>query len=876
MIITDLTVSGIGRFDTPHRLAGLGPGLNVLAAPNETGKSTLLAALLAVFREKHTASGQGIEALATQGADLAARVDVSLDAGGTQWRIVKSFLRQKRAELWREGRLLAQNTEADEQIWSLAGIRPLNQRTLAPSALDLLWVVQGTSAGVPQPDGTAAETLQAAVQSQAGSLAGAGLARTLLARLDQLLSASRTETGRVKVGSPLRQAMDEAERLRTRLQELKAEAEALDRVRSDLGRIRQQISRDGDPAVRAGLVQQAETTAQALQQAASAASKLATARAACDSARILAEAAGAALARAEADAARLSALEQAREAADAALATAAAIEQTAQAELVAAEAQATEATARLEAVRAAARRTELTAAREAAASRVAAGEAALERARARAAQLEAVTRTVQELAAAAAAEPQLGAIEAAVVRAQAAINATSARLTVTLEPGHDGRLLLDGAVPAGGPVAVARPMRIDVAGVGRVEIEPPAGGSTAVADLDQAQAALADLLRSAGVASATALRAAAGQAREARAALAALKADGGPGPEQAALALDTAQAELGALDQQLAALPPLEPGQPALSFADAETAALAATRRREAALTAQAAARATRTAAQARAGQAQAELEGELARANGAARASAITAAQADTTARTAAFDEARRAQDEAAAAAAAAGDATVLAGRLERQQQAVASLDATLAQARQDEARLEGRLAAAGDAGSDEEIARIDEQLAAADARLQALEAAEAADRLLRATVAEAVAEADHQLVAPVVEAVQPYLDLVFPDARVAVGTDLEVKGLDRALAEPFGQLSMGTREQLGVLARLALADLLDHGPGAPLPVILDDALGHTDAARLEAMYDALHRAARTRQVIVLGCHEQALRALGGRTLTLERSEPA
>jgi uncharacterized protein YhaN len=74
---------------------------------------------------------------------------------------------------------------------------------------------------------------------------------------------------------------------------------------------------------------------------------------------------------------------------------------------------------------------------------------------------------------------------------------------------------------------------------------------------------------------------------------------------------------------------------------------------------------------------------------------------------------------------------------------------------------------------------------------------------------------------------------------------------------------LSHGAREQLGVITRLAYADLLREA-GRPTLVILDDALVHSDTARLAAMKRALFDASRRHQVLIFTCHPDAWRDLG------------
>ena len=96
----------------------------------------------------------------------------------------------------------------------------------------------------------------------------------------------------------------------------------------------------------------------------------------------------------------------------------------------------------------------------------------------------------------------------------------------------------------------------------------------------------------------------------------------------------------------------------------------------------------------------------------------------------------------------------------------------------------------------------------------------------------------------------------------RVVFGADFTVE-LDEAWTLvsctrngaplPFAALSVGAREQLGILTRLAAARIIARQGGVPL--IIDDALGFSDPARLEAMGAAIAMAGRDTQVILLTC---------------------
>ncbi len=117
---------------------------------------------------------------------------------------------------------------------------------------------------------------------------------------------------------------------------------------------------------------------------------------------------------------------------------------------------------------------------------------------------------------------------------------------------------------------------------------------------------------------------------------------------------------------------------------------------------------------------------------------------------------------------------------------------------------------------------------------------------------------------VQPLRERIEQLGRVVFGDAfGVEISEDLSI--LSRTLAQetiPFDQLSVGAQEQLGIISRLAAAQLVaDQGGG---PLILDDALGFSDPQRLQAMGAVISYAARTGQIIVLSCEPQRFRSIG------------
>ena len=145
----------------------------------------------------------------------------------------------------------------------------------------------------------------------------------------------------------------------------------------------------------------------------------------------------------------------------------------------------------------------------------------------------------------------------------------------------------------------------------------------------------------------------------------------------------------------------------------------------------------------------------------------------------------------------------------------------------------------------------------------------------LLLDTLLEEERIARETFLAPVRDRIEPYLKRLLPNSALMLDdktlriTHLRREGMD----EPYERLSIGTREQLAVLARLAFADLLDEH-GKKSPIILDDALVFSDDQRFEEMQRILDRAAERLQIIVLTCHERAYFDRGWTTKRLQGSQ--
>ena len=81
-----------------------------------------------------------------------------------------------------------------------------------------------------------------------------------------------------------------------------------------------------------------------------------------------------------------------------------------------------------------------------------------------------------------------------------------------------------------------------------------------------------------------------------------------------------------------------------------------------------------------------------------------------------------------------------------------------------------------------------------------------------------------------------------------------------------PYGSLSTGTREQLGIMVRLTGAALV--ADADTVPVVIDDALGFADPKRLISMGKVFNAVGERGQVILLTCQPDRYSSIHGATV--------
>lgn len=878
MRVRALEIENFRKFRQPVHLTGFADGLNLVCEGNEAGKSTVLEALRAALFERHGSKSERIQSFRPHGDEVAPTVTLTFETGGETWSVRKRFL--QKAEVVLEGpRVRATGDEAEEKLQELLGFsRAANRGADADTrgALGLLWVEQGQSFVLNAPGGAARRTLETVLAGEVGAVTGGRRASAVMQAVDKSLADFLTATGRpTRRLQAAQQASEQAAAAAEDAQrELVQFEEVLARLETRRGEDRRLLRDLSDPeqeqqiAALGADIERARTASQALAGAES----------------HLREAVGARerlAARETKRAGSREALAAAGKERDSVLATSAdhatALERARDAERNAASV--------LEVARGTLRETEelrraaQTAKSEGERRRVlSAAFARLDTADAIATELDAARRTLASATMTEAALERLQKLERAVVERRSAATAGAATLQVRLEPAAPAALLNGATVEGSARVAVTERQVLEIAGIGTVIVEPPAGGEAALAALRATEQDLAGFLAQVGHASAEEARAAARlrsrleqteQALAARLAAACpadptLKVAAGLKALRGALAGETRPDPDGTLDAGMI------PGKDAEArWEAARTVERTAQGRREAAVEALHAAVLTDARLAGHVARVTAEhlrlageLAAELAGASDEELAEQLSESRAEESRALLKRDEARRAAaglDEAALTRRRAG----LVQKRERMREDRLGLV-------QEIAKLEERARTLGGAGP---ATRATEAAEAADvARVAHERLQEEAEvlRLLKQVIGDAQLAASRRYLAPITRRVAPYVSRLLPNASLALGDEYTPRALIRGgREEDADALSKGTQEQLAVLTRIAFADLLIE-KGRPASLILDDALVFADDDRFETVLEILSDAARRMQVIILSCRTSAYRTLEAKRIVI------
>ena len=862
---------------------GLEPGLTVIVGDNEEGKSTLLKALQSAFFDRHNLTGHGVEQMMPFGAKgVRPRIEVGFELAGADYRLEKAFGSKSAASL-ESGSSRWEGEAAEDRLRELLGFsRPgrgaanEEHRGLA----GLLWVEQGRAFQPLGMNRDSQAVLREAIEGEVGQVLGGERGRRLLDLAEKRAGdyfTARTGSERDALSGPRKRV----EALEEQCGALEADLRAYDERVKQLGRLRHGLARyerDGSLATAAADAAKAEEELRRLEAVEG---RLGTAEAQLGQAEGAAEAAGGTRQRRAALVGEVA--ETARQAGEAEAAlkelepdfldAATGLEKTEE-RLASCNSRQGKANAAWEAARRALERAELLAGLKTLAARLKQAEALN----------EGLGRDRQALAADPVDEDivdKLREMRAEQIRLSAALEAAAA--TLAFSPKGARSVSQDGQ-----PVDTSRAVRItessafDLEGFGRLEVVP--GGQDLArlrADLSELESQLREELRGldrADLAGAeAALRARQALEAQVESRQGELR---GIAPEGLDALRDTARerrARLSVLAEPDAGeAPDVETAQAAERTALAERDEAA----RAAGQAMQERDEARKLHGRLHEGRIEADAEYRQKAEAAAGRRAALEEVRRDMSdeeleerARTAAEAlAARRAERDAVLAERDAMNPEALHIERNRAGDALDRLRAKIEADERAERDLAVELRTQGQRGLAEELERKRGELQIARSERARIEADAKAWKLLLDTLREAEREAKETFLGPVRERLLPYLQLLFPDAELRLSEDnLEIVSLLRnGVEEPFANLSIGAREQVAVLTRLALADLLRE-KGRPVALVLDDPLVNSDDERFGRMALAFRKAAGSPlQIVVLTCHEARYEKLGAKIVRL------
>jgi hypothetical protein len=886
MLITALTVEGVGRFASTARVDGFGTGVNVLAAGNEVGKSTLFRAIRTCLFCRHDSKTQEIRDLGSDDSQLPATVQLAFEHGGKQYTIKKSFLRSPSAVLTEDGREVARFAEADKAIWDILGIAPGSGRSIDEGAFGLLWVGQGSSFMAPVPGTGASSLLNAAIESEVGALVGGERARRAIDEINAEIRRNLTDSERApRSDGPLARAQGNLEHWREVERDSLAKLSVLEQHFAELTKRRRRHREITDPAAVAKITQELTHARNSLREAQAADQEIRRLEAEAVAAKRALEGAAQRLRQHREVAARIDSNRRLEADLEKGLPEHLSQEQEARGTLARTDEQRT--TTESEAKTLARKEQQLE--RLAGALVRALRKDELVR---RLKSLEDTAKRLTEIDAQLSqvrikpkAVEDLDELDRQIAALDAQLSAAAATLAIEVKAAGAGQVHIGSLLAKGSHTApVMTPTKVTVGDLAVVTVTPavhPRQEKRQTLDAERAA-----LLKSAGVGSATEAHALLARRRNLengrRGILAELKSlNAGDDPAAACVDVKFELSEIeAAIEAALAAtgravLPNeadidaerLECAQKSNAL-DARRASLDAAReeQQEAVETAVA----QRTGAKTKLELIRKSIAEDLALCPDADRAALDLTMVSEVAACEAAQQTKAITLDAVRQTAPDASEIERRELRCQRLEQTLENQNSELRQLEGDIGRLTGQIQAAGGDGVGEAHAAAEEQRILAERECARIQERIATLKLLRDTVGGCLAEGRQRYYEPVRRHLRPYLNDLFPGAELELGDGLTIAGMKRTRSESFRRLSGGTQEQIAVLVRLGMGTLLAER-GGEVPIILDDALVYCDDDRINLMFDALSRAGKHQQIIVLTCRLRSFVPLGGHTLRVQ-----
>jgi len=881
MIIRQIEVRNFKKLVEPLVIESLPDGLAILVGENEEGKSTLLQAIRSCFFDKHNMTGERAQSLQPYNSSVRPEVRVEFQLNGQSYKLFKAFCHKPQAELITPAGRMA-DAAAEEELARLLRFTPAQRVRRDASDREhegifgMFWVEQGKSFTGLNPTADGRSSIQHALQQEVGDVLGGRRGKKIsdevAKRRTELLTAGGKPRGEyAKAIEAVQKAKHELAGAEASIAEYESKLQDLERARARQKRYESEhapeqaegrLNSARQAATRIAKLRQTVTQAASALETAHAEQQLAANRSQ-QRARLVQEAEkgkreveelksgwdakhrflAEVRQRLESEEKVLRDKIQRLEQADAALAAASVAEQLARSQF------------------------ELD-------NLLAQGHKAL--------QAKGKVEKAREAAAAIRIEKKdisrLKHLQESVTKAQTELNALATNVRIDLDNGVKARIGR-AAVVSGSEYRLMETTTIEIADLAKVKIMPGGEIGNPRAELAKAQEKLKTELAQLGVsglAEADArLEERQNQLTEAKSAESIVEAHAPDG-------IDTLQVRIAEIRGELQRLTELAGGKPkplkeaATAVADAKRTRDAAEQERmaaekrakvtseefSAARTAEAGANAGYQADAQRLRESEERLTNERAQVPDAELHKAVIAAS----------DRVTSAEQTAAAANKELEDADPESVDLELRvaEDALNQLRKEMGDLAERVIRRESELRVTGAQGLGERKQQLEAEVESAKTALASFERQAKTIELLYSVLVEAERTAKETYLAPVSQRVQSYLKLLLPGAELRLNEDMEIVGLRRdQVVEDFQLLSLGTREQLAVLTRLAFADLLRE-KGQPAPVLLDDAIVYADDERFKRMVHILRKAAEKTQILVFTCHERDYEGSGAPLIRL------
>lgn len=872
MKLRQIVLTNVRRFGSQTATLGpFGDGLTTVTAENEAGKSTFFDALHALFFIAHTSKAAEVRKLHPySGGPVTVAAEIEMKSG--HYRIEKTFLAKVSARVTdlATGQIIKQQGDADQWLET-----QINATRKGPAGL--LWVRQGDADVDPKTkdfDNLAARRdLMSSIRGQIDAVTGGRRMDKIAERCRAEFDALSTQGFKAKAGSPWRQIEDEVVRLTETREKLCSDVAKLSQALKVKSTAAARLRDLQDEATKARRVAQMQDASAAFEEAKAHAANIAKAEAAVTIlqaeqekyARDIKEIASAQQQR-QSLADKIAATQARAAKAEADRANADQAAQEAKAKVDAKETARRKLHTRLNAARDAEKRAatwqrlhqiaslkdQLTAPseRKAAAHKILAGPAITR------ADLDSMTKLSERISI-----------------AHARRNASFPRLSFAPTEGaqvHRDKSQLN----PDAPLLIDRDMTLDLEGYGQIHLHAAGNTSADIEDPDALTQMLARNCETLGFPDVATARGALTARQDASQALALAEAElRGLAPEGINV-LDAEYERLcSALDHDVkAALPPITaPSSQSTETIEAEIATFDATLDHLTATLTTYRDKATETATDAAtaAGVLAHQIDEQIALAKPADEDSRLEQLNGQ---HTAAITQLQTADAERAALAKDGPDLLRAQATFNRLQEADQADRDEIAVLHRQLAHADGAIEAQSEGAVEENLAAVTEALDKAQARSARYLKQARALRLLLDHLDAARKDAQDKYFEPIRQELQPLLTQLHGGAGFELDPDTMLLGqiTRNGVTDDVSALSGGAYEQIAILTRLAFARLFAK-QGNHVPVILDDALVHTDDARIATMFNMLNRAAADQQIIVLSCRTGAFSDLGGTRAFIE-----